>query len=305
MADPSVAFVGPLERVLSLRALPMLHKLSADELAVIAQHTSERMFPKGTPLIDGSSAKPAAYVVVDGCVRVQRRGEVEEVGPGDSVGFVDLLAKSRRGISAQAVVDTQVLELDWDAQLDVCEQYFSIYLGYVQALCQRYIAELSPFTKHTETRDGLEPGATPGRNLNIVERAEVFRRSEIFARCSPDAIWELTRHVSEVRFEDSQRIWNRGERADSFMVVASGYIRCVDESESEVYVRTSQSLGMLETMTSTPRWYDAVAGSSVTALRIDGEAFLDILEDHFDMAMEYASAIARGVLAADSELRLA
>jgi hypothetical protein len=55
-------------------------------------------------------------------------------------------------------------------------------------------------------------------------------------------------------------------------------------------------LGNLERLSGDPRWYTAVAEVPVVAFRNDIEPMLDVLEDHFDMALDLIRAMAGGVI---------
>src|SRR2546428_13852642 len=78
--------VGTVERILSLKRIPMLAGLSPEDLAAVAEHGRERFFPKGSVLLRGGEPIPALYAVLDGRVHVARRGP--KLGHVTSPGFV-------------------------------------------------------------------------------------------------------------------------------------------------------------------------------------------------------------------------
>jgi CRP-like cAMP-binding protein len=51
-----------------------------------------------------------------------------------------------------------------------------------------------------------------------------------------------------------------------------------------------------------PRWYTATTESELMTLRGDHEALFDVLEDHFDVAMELIGAMSHGALNAIQQL---
>ena len=53
--------VGTVERILSLKRIPMLAGLSPDDLAAVAEHGRERFFPKGSVLLREGEPIPALY----------------------------------------------------------------------------------------------------------------------------------------------------------------------------------------------------------------------------------------------------
>jgi len=201
-------------------------------------------------------------------------------------------------LEAVADMDTQTLELDWDAQLDICEQYFTILLQYIRYLCERCITQLS-LQSSNPPASWIPNVGRIDRSLNIVERALAFRHSPVFATCSADALWELTKHVSERTFAAGETIWDLGDPAYSFLLTVDGVVRCANSSDSR-RVESYRTLGMLEAMSTQTRWYQATAVTPTTVLSVDDDSFLDILEDHFDMAIEYTAAMARRLLASRS-----
>jgi hypothetical protein len=57
-------------------------------------------------------------------------------------------------------------------------------------------------------------------------------------------------------------------------------------------------VGNLESLAGDPRWFLARAETPLVVLRFETAAFLDQLEDHFDMAVDFMAALASIVLRA-------
>lgn len=295
MAD-KVVFVGPLDRVLFLRSLPALDGLAPAHLAAIAQHARERFFPRGAVLFRREQPAEAVYLVVEGKVAVTRVGRSQHLGPGEAVGFLDLLARAEHGVEARALVDTLTLELDWDAQLDVCEEHFPVLMQYVRYLAQLAIRELLQLSAEAPE---VSPADLPVRGtgpLNFVERILVLSRSRAFSTSSLDALTELARHVTEVHLDAQQTVWQREEPADHFLLIASGIVRGDLPEGRALRARAASTLGMHEALRGESRWYSAAPETSAVALRIEVEPFVDILEDHFDLAVDFTSVLANRVI---------
>lgn len=296
MAD-SVLFVGPLDRVLFLRTVAALEGLEPSELAAIAQHARERSFPRGSTLIAPTSSGETAYLIVDGEVSVERRGRAsQQLGPGDAVGLLDLLARSHQELEVRATSDTLTLELDWDAQMDVCEEHFAVLLQYMRHVAKRTIGELQRRVPEEEPADAAGPLIPLGRQLNFIERILVLSQSHAFSTGSLDALTELAHHVTEVRFEAGTSLWQPGDPADHFLLVVSGVVRGVLPDGWGFTHRAMGTVGMHEALRRDERWHEATAAVECRALRIDVEPFLDILEDHFDLAIDFTSTLARALL---------
>jgi CRP-like cAMP-binding protein len=293
-------FLGPLDRVLYLRTLPMLDGLAPGLLAAIAQNATERSFRAGEQLFDVTRPPTKCYVVIEGRVRSAGASGLTSrdgtIGSGDIVGFLDLLARSPKAPDATADVDTLTLELDWDAHLDVCEDHFAIPLQYLRYLAKRSIDRQSILWPVDRTP---AEGASPhpfARSLNFVERVMALGSAREFASCSVDAMAELARHVSELRLTPGEVVWSYGEPARYFLLLRLGALRCAKAGRS-VREESISLVGLYEALCEESRWYDAIAEDDTLALRIEAEPFLDILEDHFAMVLDLASAMAQELLA--------
>ena len=58
-------------------------------------------------------------------------------------------------------------------------------------------------------------------------------------------------------------------------------------------------LGNIEALAEHPRWYDAVALTDMVTLRGDHETLFDVLEDDFDVALDFLRAMAQGAIHAE------
>lgn len=61
--------------------------------------------------------------------------------------------------------------------------------------------------------------------------------------------------------------------------------------------------GNLESQCNAPRWYEAVAETPVTAFFNETDAFLDTIEQHFEMALDFLATMASGLIARRAEMR--
>lgn len=291
MADASL-LVGPLDRVLYFRTLPEMDRLSAAHLAAIAAHAREEFFARGSTLVAPNQQVETLFLVVDGQVALSRSGRSEgEVGPGSSVGLLHLLARAEAGLEATAVTDALTLRLDWDDHLDVCEEHFPIIEQYLWHLSDRMVEQLSATPQLLRRSPRVsELGLPEDRELDVVERLLALHATGVFPTRAPDALGELARHVDEVRFAPGTAVWGRSDPAYDFLVIVDGEIRCtVGAGHDAVLVGPAGVAGMHEAIGYNDRWCDAVAVSPCTALRVDVESLLDIMEDHFDMAIDFVA----------------
>ncbi len=298
MSD-QMRFVGPLDRALFLKTLPFFTRLPISHLAVLAHHLRERFFKKGSVVLRQGEPVGAMYIIVEGSLRTvgAERAQETVLGPEQSVGFLSFLSRSQEGVQSIAEVDTLTLELDTDVLLDVYEDHFPILHHAIRTIATRTLQA------RMQTPAGAffgerEPAAPPsGRSLDLVERISFIRNGSVFQRANLDTVAQMARVLREVRVDAGTPLWNSGDRADSTLLIVSGTARCaLDDGARVFHCGPSYPLGNLESIALYPRWYDAVAETPLVALRAETEAFFDILEDHFEIAMSLVGGMASGLI---------
>jgi signal-transduction protein with cAMP-binding, CBS, and nucleotidyltransferase domain len=298
----NVLFVGPLDRVLVLRTQPMLEGLPPGQLAAVAQHARERHFARGAVLQAADRAAEAVHLIVSGAVEVARANDTPRVlEAGEAVGFVEMLSRMHSRREARAVAETVTLELDWDAQLAVCEEHFPVVMQYLAYLARRTIAAM---------RDGalgFGQARPPVRSralengMSLIDRLLVLSRSRVFSEGGWDALAELGRHVAEVRWRDGEAIWGISDPSEHFFLIVEGSAHCVGPDGEHFERRSGATLGMYTALSSGMRWHEATSVGATLALRIDLEPFLDILEDHFDLTLDFLGQLATRLVALEAD----
>jgi len=304
---PRSLFFGPL---LYFRSVPALERLPSSLLGTIAQNAEEMFFPAGSPLLPPERSREAFFVIVEGKVSVREPGGREEVlGPGQALGFLRLLARSQESVDARAIWDTVALRVDWDAHLDVCERFFPIletHMGFLARRCleeRRRIREAIPSPGFATPRTDLlrEPlggeaslRKTAPTPLNLVHRLAALHRCKAFPSASMDALAELARHLEEVRLGTGEAHWSPGDPAGFFLLVVSGTL--IEEGPGGAWREDRGAgavAGRLEALAGLPREAFLRAREPTLSLRVALEPLLDILEDHFTMAVEFTAELAR------------
>ena len=290
--------VGTVERILSLKRIPMLAGLSPEDLAVVAEHGRERFFPKGTVLLREGEPIPALYAVLDGRVHVARQGR--KLGHVTSAGFVGgaaMFARDPEGLSAVAETDTLALELEADATLEIFEDHFPILHHVLREVC-RWLLDLVgrlPSARYGDIFPRFEAPLAPAGDLDLVERILAKRVPEqVVKQSSINALAELSRGMAEVSFPAGTRLWDEGEASGTGLLLVSGTIRCTARDGEAVFTTgPGAPLGAVESIAERARWYTATTETKVTALQGSVEGLIDVFEDNFDMAMDYLAVMAR------------
>jgi CRP-like cAMP-binding protein len=281
--------------------------LSSTHLGAIAQHAEEEFFPQGSFLLHPSQPREAFFVIVQGRVSVRTPGRGEEIrGPGEAVGFLQLLAKSEEVVEARALWDTTALRVDWDAHLDVCERHFPILEAHMEFLAKRCQEETDllrlgghPPPDRSRLDAHLEEGrvGAPSPALDLVQRMVALHRCSAFPSTNMDALAELSRHLREVNLLPGVDVWKEGDVSDSFLLVVSGTLA----RESANGVREEEFgpgdvVGRFEALGDLPRHSHLRARAPTVALEVTLESLLDILEDHFNLAVDFTAELAKELI---------
>jgi CRP-like cAMP-binding protein len=239
------------------------------------------------------------YGLEEGELRVTRRGrDLGTVAPGTAVGALALFARDPDGFGAVAESDVLALEIDADALLELFEDRFAMVHHILRQFCRQIIeAQRQP-----GARWGLPYGPTrgmrvPARELDLVERIFFLRQAAPFRRSSINALFELSRGLTEVRFDPGTTLWQEGEPSAYVLMLVSGTVSgTISSSGLQFQSGAGAPLGALESLGEVPRWYGLVTESRVVALHGNIEGLIDVFEDNFDMVMDYMAVVARTIL---------
>lgn len=286
------------ERVLHLRKLALLRDLPTPDLLLLAEFARERVFARGELLMRLGEPVSALNFVIAGRVELRRAERVVGVfGPGTGVGGLGLLAREDERVEAHAAVDTLTLELPADAVFDVLEDRFSVFRHFVREVARLFIAHMvrSGVSHHRPPEQ--VPLVVPERGLDLIERLLLLRRMAPFARSSVNSLADLSRSLSEARYERGARLWSEGQPSGTILLLVDGAVECTSEASGvHFHAVPGQALGSFESLSGLPRWFDAVTLTPLLALKGTGEELLDVFEDNFRMGADFLATITRGLL---------
>ena len=109
-----------IERVTFLKRVSLFERTPDRVLAGLARTLEEERFPAGATLTEEGAVEDWLFIVIDGSVRVSQWGQHTELGPGDVVGELAVLASEPRVVTATAVTDVHTFRLrkvDFDEAL--------------------------------------------------------------------------------------------------------------------------------------------------------------------------------------------
>ena len=269
-------YVGPL---IHLRTLPAFEGLSHTQLRDLAYEVEEVLLPRGSTLIQRGEPADAMYLIVDGKVQAGP----EAVGPGGVVGFLDMLAPGPTPTGARADTDVVALRLETDALRDVSEQNFWVLGALLTHVADRIASDRGALDR--ATRGAAVPTKSKPGALDRVGRILSLYRASAFSPDAMDALAELAGHVEEVRIEAGEALWEPGEVATEFFVVCSGRVASpADSRGGATELGPGSVLGLVEMLAEREHAYEVTAAEATVLLRVGSDPFMDVLEDHFEMA---------------------
>jgi CRP-like cAMP-binding protein len=295
---PEIRTVGHVQRVLLLKKGRFTGNLPAADLALVVEYLRERTYAAGEVLLREGEPVPTAHFIADGTVLLRRGGrDVARGEAGTEVGGLEMLARTESALTVVAETDVRCLELSSESNAEMLDDHFGIFHRVLQQNCRQIIALTRRLPDATASLPPVRVAPAPAREMDLVERIFFLRQAPPFARSSINALAELSRSVTEVRFEPGTVLWSEGYSARGVFLVVSGRVSARSPRFGfEMQVGAGQPLGILEAFAQVPRWYEATIVEPTVALSGDVETFVDVLEDNFEMAMDYLAVIARWTL---------
>jgi CRP-like cAMP-binding protein len=286
--------VSHVERVLLLRKTAAVGTLPAAALARVAEYARERSFRPGALLLRDGEPAGALYYVVEGEVGLVRRGRDAGVArAGAGVGELVLLARDPAGLEARARTEVLALELSQESVLEIFDDHFDIFHHVLRETSRQLIRLLRRAPRDTSEAAPTLRGRRIGeRELDLVERILYLRQAPPFAQSSINALAELSRSLTEVRFEAGTVLWSEGSSSRVIFLLAEGRVRCRSSQGFALDVGGGNALGALEALGDLPRWYEAVAETPLVTLVADVDTLLDIFEDNMEMGADYLAILA-------------
>ena len=301
--DHSLRLISPLERAFHMKKLGGLHDIPPADLASISLLAHEQSFAPGTALCRSGERVDRLHVVVDGRVRVSGDEHGDAVlGPGEAIGMLTLLVRDDDGIEAVAETDTVTLALRADDLFDAFESDFGLLYSQIRYLANETLRLRRRIPAGTYLPTETYEDEAPVGDVGLVQRLLYMRRG-LLRNANMDALMAMAQQMQTARVEPGTILWQIGAPSGFMYILLAGRVRCKTEDGTPFTCGPGYPLGNLESQCSAARWYDAVTETAVVAVRIETDTFLDTIEQHFDMAIEFVGTMARGLIGRRAEMR--
>jgi CRP-like cAMP-binding protein len=298
MSDPR--FVGPIDRLLYLRTLPQLQGIATRDLTVLSRQAEEVVLRRGDLVLREGELVDRFFVIVSGRVAVFGHGrEIVSCGGGENVGIIPALSRVEPHFEARAATETVALAFELDAILAALEENFRLLQNMLRNVASYHLQIMPQIVAGSRRVPWTgEAVSLPDRSLDAVERLVLLRRGNIFRNLGLEALMLMATSMHQERWTEGTEFWQPGETADHLLVILEGEVECRLPDGGTFEAGRGYPMGNLETLARGERWYTPVARTDVTTLRGNHEALFDVLEDDFDVALDFLSAVAAGAMKA-------
>lgn len=130
--------IPTLERVLFLKSVDLFSQLPGEDLAPVAVLATEEQREAGEDILQQGEMGDALYLIVEGRVRVHRRGRVlATLGERECFGEMAVLDPAPRFATVTAETDLTLLRLAEADFRELLQEKHQLALGIIQVLTRR------------------------------------------------------------------------------------------------------------------------------------------------------------------------
>ena len=292
--------LGPIQQMHALRRLfGMDSAYSNEALAAISRLATAERVPAGQQLVRAGDPFERVHLIVEGTLELTHRGHtLGQYSAGEAVGVLSALSRERDAWTCRTVTDSTLLTLRISEVFEVFEDHFELMHGALIKLASDVIAWRRKLAPDVGSGGDLRtPCLACGRApLNLVERTLHLRHTIGLEDSYIDELTELARAAAEVRYPAGTALWSVGDLAANALVVVSGVVSARTPEGALFRFGPGDMLGNLDTIAGVPRWFDAWVERDLVALSLDGEAIVDVWEDHPAMGFAFLRMLSQLVV---------
>jgi len=289
--------------MLYLKSLPGMDRLTNEQVVRLAAEGEEVLFEAGQSMVNPGSVPNALHVIVTGTVEMTRGEAKGQRYPApETIGFVEMFAEDS---VTHIVAHTHVSALKFSraSVLEMFEEDFELLQNTIRSVARFQLTLLRLVIGGTR-RAPWKPliDVQPGRTLDLLERLIMIRQGDLFTAVGLEAGVMLATSMKQVSWKAGEVLWRLGDPSGSMFMIIAGEVESQLEDGQSFESGLGYPLGNIESLAHTPRWYTPTARTDVVALRADHDSFFDVMEDDFEVAEAFLTAMCRGILAAKQAL---
>ena len=144
-------------------------------------------------------------------------------------------------------------------------------------------------------------GGEDGTVLLTIERVMILRSVQIFAETPDSVLAEIAAILKEVEFPDGGPIFAKGDNGDCLYMISHGRVRIHDGPLTLTTLGARDLFGELALLDAEPRSASATAEGPTLLLRVDQEAFYDLMADRIEVVRGILRVLCRRVRAKNED----
>ena len=116
--------------------------------------------------------------------------------------------------------------------------------------------------------------------ISTFDKAIILKNVDIFSSINTKELLRIAEISQDVCFKSGQVIFSEGGPGDSLYFITEGRVELSSNGKAQASVLKNGSIGIYALLTSSPRYFTAVALTDTCALRISSHEFMDLLSDN-------------------------
>ena len=137
--------------------------------------------------------------------------------------------------------------------------------------------------------------------MEIVERADFLRRTELFETLRTEDLAAIAALVAEETYGEDEVVFREGTTGGALFLVVEGEIEALRDGRRLFDAGPGETVGDLALLDGLPTHYEARALEPTRVLRLEREAFLELMEERFRVARQVMAHLAGIVREAGGE----
>ncbi len=283
------------DRVLLMRAQPMLEGLDDDGLLLLAEHGRMGRYHDGEVVsVEGEPAQ-AVFLIIQGELVVSAGGkELTVRHAGDAYGGLPLLARQPSTL-AVARGEVRTLEVPAAAFENALTENYSLLRNTLRSMGAGVLTTRGSLPVDVNAERQIDEGTWRDEPRPMVERLLALRKSP-FGQLNLEALVDMARGMVEVRYPADHLLWSVDDPSTHSLHIEYGRVRCTSPDGRSADIGSGFTIGVLDGWGARKRVYEARTVTPVIAARIDFEGFLALLEAHPEVGLELLRGFARELL---------
>jgi len=270
-----------------MRSLPLFGSVTVDEIFRICDIGRQARSEPGRLLCQEALVPESVQFLLSGRVAVTRHGcETRQIEAPAVLAFQEVLENRPMTESVRTTDMSVCLTLTGEEIQVLLADSSDLVSGLFQMLCKDSQSRRVVVRGYQSLRSVLPVDG----DLNPIEKGLVLKTIPPFSHVSPDEIIPLASVAAEIRLTAGSDLFAETDRPSIYAIV-SGELSIEGGVESPIIVRSSDVIGIYETLAGINFEFQARVKQSGIALRIDREDLFDLLAQRPSLLRQVLGAL--------------